>query len=81
MRTRTEEVLLSGPAGTGKSRGAMEKVHLAAEKYPGMRGLILRKTRESLTEAALFTFETKVVPLGHPILSGAQRRMRQAYRY
>ena len=81
MQTRTEEVLLSGPAGTGKSRGALEKLHLSAEKYPGMRGLMLRKTRESLTEAALFTWETKVVPLGHPILSGAQRRMRQAYRY
>ena len=81
MQTRAEEVLLSGPAGTGKSRGALEKLHLAAEKYPGMRGLILRKTRESLTEAALFTWETKVVPAGHPILNGAQRRMRQAYRY
>ena len=29
-------------AGTGKSRAALEKLHFAAEKYPGMRGLILR---------------------------------------
>jgi phage terminase large subunit len=46
-----------------------------------MRGLILRKTRESLSEAALFTFEMKVVPEGHPILVGPQRNFRQVYRY
>jgi PBSX family phage terminase large subunit len=78
---RAEEVVLSGPAGTGKSRSCLEKLHLCALKYPGMRGLILRKTRESLTESALVTFEEKVLPLGDPIMEGAQRRMRQSYRY
>lgn len=78
---KAPEVVLSGPAGTGKSRACLEKIHLCAEKYAGMRGLIVRKTRESLTESALVTFEEKVVPLGHPILSGPQRRMRQAYHY
>jgi hypothetical protein len=29
----------------------------------------------------LFTFETKVVPEGHPILAGPQRNFRQVYRY
>ena len=81
MACRTGEVVVSGPAGTGKSRACLEKLHLQAEKYAGMRGLILRKTRESLTEAALVTFENKVVPEGHPILTGPQRRMRQAYHY
>ena len=78
---RDQEVLLSGPAGTGKSRACLEKLHLAAEKYPGMRGLILRKTRESLSQSALVTFERNVVPEGHPILKGPQRNMRQSYRY
>jgi Phage terminase large subunit len=81
MRCRDSEVLISGPAGTGKSRACLEKLHLCAEKYAGMRGLIVRKTRESLTEAALFTFETKVVPEGHPILAGPQRNFRHVYRY
>lgn len=75
------EVLLSGPAGTGKSRAALEKVHLCAMKYAGMRGLILRKTRESLTEAALVTFETRVLPPQSPLAAGNLRRVRQSYSY
>jgi phage terminase large subunit len=81
MLCQNAEVLISGPAGTGKSRACLEKLHLCAEKYAGMRGLIVRKTRESLTESGLVTFETKVVPEGHPILGGPQRNFRQVYRY
>lgn len=73
------ECLLSGPAGTGKSRMCLEKLYRWALQCPGSRHLILRKTRESLTQAALQTFETKVVPVGDPILSGPQRNMRQQY--
>jgi PBSX family phage terminase large subunit len=46
-----------------------------------MRGLIVRKTRESLTESALVTFEEKVLPEGSSIALGPQRRLRQAYHY
>lgn len=79
---RDPEIVVSGPAGTGKSRGCLEKLHLCAERYAGMRGLIVRKTRESMTESALVTYEDKVLPAGHaataqPIL----RRVRQSYRY
>ena len=78
---KSDEVLMSGPAGTGKSRGILEKAHILAEKYPGARLLFLRKTRVSLTDAALVTFEEKVVPAGHPILEGASRAARKAYVY
>lgn len=81
MTARDPEVLLSGPAGTGKTIAALTKLYLCAHKYPGMRGLIVRKTRESLSEAALVTFEQKVVPEGHPVLSGPQRRIRQVYEF
>jgi phage terminase large subunit len=81
LYAKDDEVLLSGPAGTGKSRGVLEKFHLCAEKYPGMRGLFLRKTRASLTHSGLVTFETKVVPAGHPILEGAARPQRGSYVY
>jgi PBSX family phage terminase large subunit len=73
------EILLAGPAGTGKSRAGLEKLFALAEKYPGMRGAIVRKTRESLSEAALVTWEEKVVPPDHPSIKGIQRRMRQVY--
>lgn len=78
---RDNEAGLSGPAGTGKSRVCLEKLHLCALKYPGMRGLIVRKTRESLTEAALVTFEEKVLPANSPIAANSKRRVRQAYSY
>lgn len=79
MFCRDTEVLMEGPAGTGKSRGVLEKVFLCAQKYQGMRALVTRKTRESLTESGLVTLEDQVLPLGHPATSGAARRTRNSY--
>jgi PBSX family phage terminase large subunit len=76
-----DEVLLDGPAGTGKSRAALEKVYLVASKYAGCRVLMARKTRASMTESTLVTWEEKVLPAGSPIADGPQRRMRQAYHF
>jgi Phage terminase large subunit len=58
---RTGEILLSGPAGTGKSRAGLEKLHAVMLKYSGARGLILRKTLASLGSTALVTWRTWVV--------------------
>lgn len=58
---RGREVLLAGPAGTGKSRACLEKLNLVAMQRP-IRGAIVRKTRKSLTQSAMSTFETKVLP-------------------
>jgi PBSX family phage terminase large subunit len=57
---REPEVLLSGPAGTGKSRACLEKLHMMALANPGMRGLMVRKTAVSLTSTALVTFREHV---------------------
>src|SRR5690242_11509382 len=65
---RDPEVLLSGPAGTGKSRGCLEKMNILMLKYPGARGLIARKTATSLTSTALATFKEFVVK--EALLSG-----------
>ena len=81
LAARDSEVVLCGPAGTGKSRANLEKLFACANKYPGMRGLILRQTRESLTETGLVTWETKVVPKDHPCLAGPHRNLRQSYRF
>lgn len=78
---RDAELLLSGPAGTGKSRACLEKMHLCAMKYPGMRGLIVRKTRSSLSESALVTYENCVLVDGSPICEGAGRAHRMSYTY
>lgn len=79
--SREPEVLLSGPAGTGKSRALFEKLYYCAQAWPGMRGLIVRKTRASLTESGLVTWEDKVLPPNSPALRGAKRRYRQIYEF
>lgn len=62
--TRRAEVLIAGPADTGKSRAALEKVHYCCDRYPNMRALMVRKTRESLTQSTMVTYEKKVLPYG-----------------
>jgi PBSX family phage terminase large subunit len=79
-RSRATEVLVPGPAGTGKTRGVLEKVHLYLLKYPRTRGLIVRKTRASMTESVLVTFEGKVARAGCTLTNQA-RRTRSAYDY
>jgi len=48
---------------------------------PGIRCLILRQTRESLTESALVTFERDVLSPNHPLVTRITRGSRQVYRY
>lgn len=80
FESKDAEVLVSGPAGTGKSRACLERVIALARQYPMSRVLILRKTRESLTEAALVTLEQHVLGMNHPVVvNGPQRRNRQSY--
>lgn len=81
LMCKVDELLYHGPAGTGKSKTILEKIHLQAEKYPGCRLLLTRKTRESMSESVLVTFENKVLPAGHPAKTEVQRRYRQSYTY
>lgn len=64
FRYRGLESVLEGPADTGKSRGCLELLHAACEKYPGARAVIVRKTRASITETAMQTYERWVRPDG-----------------
>lgn len=59
---RDPEIIVNGPAGTGKSRGILEKIHLALLKYPNARALMVRKTRRSLTESGMVTYWQKIRP-------------------
>ncbi len=58
---RSDEILLAGPAGTGKSLACLHKVHLVLSKYPNARGLMARKTRTSMTNSCLATYQNLVL--------------------
>jgi len=75
------EVLISGPAGTGKSRACLEKLHRAISKKPSSRALIVRKTRTSLTNSALVTYEEKVLENDPRVIGNVHRENRSVYRY
>ena len=67
MLCRDPEVLLDGPANTGKSYAGLWKMHLAAIKYPGMHGLFLRKTLVSLKASTLVTYRERVLGENSPV--------------
>ena len=81
MTCREEEVLIEGPAGTGKTRACLEKAFLVGCNYPHSRQLFMRRTRESLTQSVLKTWEDKVLPEGSPILRGVDRKSVSEYRF
>ena len=77
------ELLFTGAAGTGKSFGILLLLHLLSSRVPNLRILIARKTRESLTESVLVTYEQEVLPLTGDqwLADGCKRRVRQSYQY
>lgn len=60
-KDKSRVVLLTGSAGGGKSRLAAEKLHGFCLKYPGATALMMRKTRESMTNSTVLFVERKVV--------------------
>lgn len=52
-----QEVLAEGPAGTAKTRTILEALDFVARKYAKARILIVRKTRASMTQSVLETYE------------------------
>lgn len=53
---RDPQVIVSGPAETGKTLTACWKMHLLALKYPKLQGAIVRKTQKSVYGSVLQTF-------------------------
>lgn len=54
---RDPEVIIVGPAETGKTLAACWKVHLSCLKYPGAQWAIVRKVQSSMYGTVLQTFE------------------------
>lgn len=78
---KIHEVLLDGPAGTGKTLGIGHFLHWVACEYPGARIAIVRKTLTSLRNSVQVTYEDKVLWPEHPIILGASRHHRTHYTY
>lgn len=57
LLARDETVLVSGPAGTGKSVAALFKIHVTSLLVPGLVTLLLRQTAASLGASTLRTYE------------------------
>lgn len=83
--TRDAEVLLDGPAGTGKSLAALYRLHAACLAHPGIRCLIVRKTAVSLASTTLVTYEQRVASsaMANGVVHwyGGSQREPASYRY
>lgn len=60
----SREVLLDGPAGTGKTYACLWRLHTLAMQHPGIRALMVRKTLSSLTGSALVTYQEQILGSG-----------------
>lgn len=85
FESRAEEVLVSGPAGTGKSRACLEKVFAVCLLTPNTRALLLRKTQRSLGSTALVTWRNFVIKealeTGEVIYYGGSSQEAPQYRF
>jgi hypothetical protein len=81
--TLPRELLICGPAGTGKTFGILSILHQLAADYANLRILIVRKTRVSLSDSALVTYEQEVLPADgmESVAVGQSRRHRSSYLY
>jgi phage terminase large subunit len=82
---RDPEVLVAGPAGTGKSRACLEKLHIMMLLTPGARGLIARKAATTLSSTALQTFRRFVaresMACGDMVYYGGSAQEPASYQY
>jgi phage terminase large subunit len=60
-RCKRRVMLLTGSAGGGKSYLAAHKLHAYCLKYPGAMALMLRKTRESMTNSTVLFVDRAII--------------------
>ena len=75
------ELILSGPAGTGKSLANLTYINAAMWRHPRLRVLCVRKVRADLAESILVTYERDVLGYDNPIAAGQKRQSRDVYTY
>lgn len=57
------EMMLSGPAETGKTFSSLVKLHNLAATYPKSQWLVLRDTQQSVYSTVVKSFEGKILPM------------------
>lgn len=79
---RDREVCLDGPAGTGKTVGALYKIHRLLMKHNGSRALVARKTNTALSGSAMVTYRDNILRGRSDIhWFGGNKVQPAAYRY
>lgn len=82
---RDDEVLIAGPAGTGKSRACLEKIFAICLATPNVRALIARKTARSLGSTTLVTWRNYVIKeamlTGTVVYYGGSQQEAPQYRF
>lgn len=63
LQTATaDEVMISGPAETGKSWGALWRLHQVCLRYPNVQAAIIRKVAAEVHPTILQTYEKRILP-------------------
>lgn len=75
------EVVLDGPAGTGKTYAALFKIHMLLTMYPGAKVLVARKTNTALASSAMATFRELVDPREGVTYFGGNKVKPAAFEY
>lgn len=73
-------IMVEGPRGTGKSRGALQVLYALCHKFPGSRGLLARNKRRSMSGTTLPEWEKCMDP-GDPAKDGPKPEGRSVYRF
>lgn len=76
-----KEIILSGPAGTGKTMSWMAYVHNMMLRYPKSRALFVRENLDDMRESTLKTFEVNVLGDGIELFGSVARQNRKVYQY
>lgn len=64
---KKHQVIISGPAETGKTLAALQKLDALMWKYKGAQAVIIRKTYKSTVSSCIQTWENKVLGKNTPV--------------
>ncbi len=64
---KSHELMLAGPAETGKTMATLHKLHVLCCKYANVHAVMVRKTQKSMYASVLKTFQEKVLGKQNPV--------------